>query len=105
MDLFPGDLCLLLEQMTLSPLSPPKSQAASNRESMTKLERLIKLTELRFSMHRHLVMLLEKHQYIEGPQKEEMEADMEEYQELLDGLDVLIRRLHRPRETVELDGN
>ena len=104
MALLPGDLCLLLEQMTLSPLSPQKSQAGSSRESMTKLERLIKLTELRFSMHHHLMTLLEKHQYIEGPKKEEIEADMEEYQDLLDGLDLLIRRLHRQRETVELDG-
>lgn len=49
-------------------------------------------------MHQHLILLLTKSQHIESSErKEEINNEVEEYCDLLDGMDVLIQGLQRER--------
>ena len=52
-------------------------------------------------MHLHLILLLAKVQKVEEPHLEELDSEVEEYKDLLDGLDVLISRLEKKRDHFE----
>jgi hypothetical protein len=103
MTLIPDDLCLLLDQMRLSSPSSTSSTALSSgttsalppQESMTTIHRVHKLTELRATMHQRLILLLKRAQHVEGANREEIDAEVEEYRDLLDGMDVLIQGLQK----------
>src|SRR5271154_587942 len=113
MPLLPDDLCLLLEQMNLSPSSTTSSTPSisgdetppSGQESMTTTQRLDKLTQLRTSMHQHLILLLTNLNQVEESNREEVDAEVEEYKDLLDGLDVLIANLRKRKDHLERETN
>jgi hypothetical protein len=60
---------------------------------MTTIQRLRKLAEMRTSMHQHLMLLLVKSGNTGLEKRGEVEAKVEEYKDLIDGMDLLIRRL------------
>ena len=106
MILLPEDLCLLLEQMNLHHTSSLSSGASSPREdappqpgqeTMTTLQRLRKLIEMRTSMQQQLILLLVKAGNTQDTGREQVEAEVEEYKDLLDGMDLLIQRLQQQR--------
>jgi soluble cytochrome b562 len=106
MTLLPDDLCLLLEQMNLHHPSSPSSGTSSpseesppqpSQESMTTLQRLRKLVEMRTSMQQQLILLLVKAGNTQDTGREQVEAEVEEYKDLLDGMDLLIQRLQQQR--------
>ena len=106
MTLLPDDLCLLLEQMNFHHPSSPSSGTSSpgeesppqpSQESMTTLQRLRKLIEMRTSMQQPLILLLVKAGNTQDIGREQVEAEVEEYKDLLDGMDLLIQRLQQQR--------
>lgn len=65
---------------------------------MTTLQRLRKLVELRTSMQQRLILLLVKVGNTEESDRAEVETQVEEYKDLLDGMELLIRRLQEQRK-------
>ena len=65
---------------------------------MTTLQRVRKLIEMRTSMQQRLILLLVKVGNIEDAGRAEVEAQVEEYKDLLDGVELLIRRLQQQRK-------
>lgn len=65
---------------------------------MTTLQRLRKLIEMRTSLQQQLVLLLVKVGNTEEPGRAEVEVQVEEYKDLLDGIELLIRRLQQQRK-------
>jgi len=64
---------------------------------MTTLQRLRKLVEMRTSMQQQLILLLIKAGNTQDTGREQVEAEVEEYKDLLDGMDLLIQRLQQQR--------
>jgi hypothetical protein len=63
---------------------------------MTTFQRLRKLKEMRTSLQQRLLLLLVKAQHLSGQgSRNDLEAEVEEYRDLLDGMDVLIQRLSK----------
>lgn len=46
-------------------------------------------------MHQRLILLLKRAQHVEGANREEIDVEVEEYRDLLDGMDVLIQGLQK----------
>jgi hypothetical protein len=98
----PDELSILLSQLSISPSSSTASSPSeetsfpTSNECMTTLQRLHKLKEMRTSLQQRLLLLLVKAQHInrQGSRKD-VEAEVEEYRDLLDGMDVLIQRLSK----------
>jgi len=65
---------------------------------MTTLQRLRKLVEMRTSMQQRLILLLVKVGNTEESDRAEVETQVEEYKDLLDGMELLIRRLQEQRK-------
>jgi hypothetical protein len=109
MTLLPDDLCLLVDQMNIS--SSPSTASSPGIESplppqeyMTTIQRLHKLTELRTTMQQRLILLLTKVKRVDKSKREEIAVEVEEYRDLLDGMDVLIQILHKRKSRVVKDG-
>jgi hypothetical protein len=71
---------------------------------MTTRQRLEQLLDLRTSMQQRLILLLVKAHHADDPKKEEIESDIEEYKDLLDGIDLLIERLRSRRNNADEKG-
>jgi hypothetical protein len=98
----PDDLSILLSQLSISPSSSTASSPSEetsfppSNEYMTALQRLHKLKEMRTSLQQQLLLLLVKAQHLSGQaSRKDVEAEAEEYRDLLDGMDVLIQRLSK----------
>jgi hypothetical protein len=65
---------------------------------MTTLQRLRKLIEMRTSLQQQLILLLVKVGNTKEPGRAEVEAQVEEYKDLLDGIELLIQRLQQQRK-------
>jgi hypothetical protein len=97
----PDELCLLIEQLNISPSpspSPsPNTETPPVQKSMSLTQRLDKLYEMRMSMQSHLQVLRNR---LKGGefQWKEVNGEIEEYCDLLDGIDVLIAGLEKRKE-------
>jgi hypothetical protein len=98
----PDDLSALFSRLSISPSSSTTASPSEetsfppSNESMTTLQRLHKLKEMRTSLQQGLLLLLVKAQHLHGQEsKKDVEAEVDEYRDLLDGMDVLIQRLSK----------
>jgi hypothetical protein len=64
---------------------------------MTATQRLERLNEMRTTLQQRLLLLLVKIPQVVDDEKGIVEAEVEEYRDHLDGVDVLIQRLRREK--------
>lgn len=109
MPLLPDDLSVLLSQLSITPTSSPSSSPRSEspppqqQEYMTTQQRLNKLTEMRTLLQQQLLLLLTRVHHGNAESRNEVESQVEEYKDLLDGMDLLIQRLSRSGTEHKLD--
>jgi len=84
--------------------SPGTTSALPPQNPMTKTQRLHKLSDLRATMSQHLRLLLTQARHVGGRKREEIDAEVEEYRDLLDGIDILIRQLQKREREREGEG-
>ena len=97
----PDDLSVLLSQLTITPSSPSISPSSSpsndspQQEYMTAHQRLLKLQEMRTSLQQRLLLVLVKVPHVNSATRKDVESQLEELRDLLDGMDLLIQKLSR----------
>ena len=105
MTLPPDDFCHLLARMNLSSSSSsspnPSVDADARQERMTTVQRLEHLLGMRTSMQQRLILLLVKAGHADKTKREEIDSQIEECRDLLDGMEVLIARLRRRKNDVD----
>ena len=62
---------------------------------MTTHQRLLKLQEMRTSLQQRLLLVLVKVPHVNSATKKDVESQVEELRDLLDGMDLLIQGLSR----------
>jgi len=102
----PDDLTLLLEQMSISPSTPSSGESSPlftpvDKEYMTTSQRIRKLNEMRTSLQQQLILSLVRRQHVgeaDHGARQDVENQVEEYRDFLDGVDLLISGLRRKSE-------
>jgi soluble cytochrome b562 len=95
------DLSILLSQLSVQPepstVSSPSEEIypSSANDALTAAQQLCKLKELRTSLQQRLLLSLVRIQHSQGTARKDVESEVEEYRDLLDGMDLLIQRLSR----------